>query len=453
MKSINPTTEEVIRTFEPFSDETVLQIIENSNLAFNEWKEVTLTERKVYNKKLKEILEKRKKEIAKIITEEMGKPIKQSVAEIEKCCLALEYYADKAETYLSPQMVETESKKSYIRFDPLGVILSIMPWNFPFWQVFRFSAPSIVAGNSAILKHASNVSICSLLIEEVYKEANFPPHLFRSILYSGEKTLNLLKNPHIKAATLTGSEYAGSSVAREAGCNIKKVVLELGGSDPFIVLDDCNIEDAAKWGVKARCINNGQSCIAAKRFIVVESVYEKFKEAFVEELKKLKVGDPLDEETDIGPLARKDLLEEVLNYVEKTIKDGAKLIIGGKRIERKGYFFPPTLLENVKPKMVAFEEEIFAPVAPLIKVKDENEAIRMANLSRYGLGASVWTIDLMRAERIAKELEVGNVFINGMVKSDPRLPFGGVKHSGFGRELSHFGIREFVNIKSVVVEQ
>lgn len=452
MESINPATEEPLKKFEPYDDEEVSHIIEKSNSAFIEWRRLTLTERKIFNIKLKEILEKRKEEIARLITQEMGKPIRQARSEIEKCALALQYYFEKAETFLAPQIVETENKKSYVRFDPLGVILAVMPWNFPFWQVFRCSAPSVIAGNSLILKHASNVSMCSLMIEELYKEAKFPDNIFRSILYEGDKTSTLMRNPLIKAGTLTGSEYAGMQLAKEAGSNLKKVVLELGGSDPFIVLDDCEVEKGAFWATRARCINNGQSCIAAKRFIVVESIYEQFKEAFTEEMKKVKVGDPLDEETEVGPLARKDLLEEVEGQVKKSVDQGASVILGGERLKQKGYYFPPTIIENVEKGMACCEQEIFAPVAPLIKVKDEKEAISVANSSRYGLGGSIWTRDLMKAEKLAGKLEVGTVFINGMVKSDPRLPFGGVKFSGFGRELSYFGIREFVNIKSVVVE-
>lgn len=452
MISINPSTEEVIKTFEPHSNSEIEDILKKSHLAHLAWKESTITERKVFNIKLKENLTKRRDELAKLMTIEMGKPITQSYAEIDKCCWVLEYYAEKAETFLSPQLVETESSKSYVRFDPLGVILAIMPWNFPFWQVFRFSAPSIVAGNSALLKHASNVSMCSFAIEELYAKSNFPENLFRSLLVSGEKVLQLLKEPLVKAATLTGSELAGVSVASEAGKNLKKVVLELGGSDPFIILDDAEIEKAALWAAKARTINNGQSCIAAKRFIIVEDVYEGFKEAFVEEMKKLKVGDPLDPSTDVGPIARKDLLEEVEGQVEKSVLEGAKIILGGKRINSKGYYYPPTILDEVTPDMACSQEEVFGPVAPLIKAKDYKDAVRIANSSRFGLGASIWTRDLQKAELLASEIDSGTIFINGMVKSDPRLPFGGVKASGFGRELSYFGIREFVNIKSVVVE-
>lgn len=453
MISINPTTEEVIKTFNPHTDQEVDEILKKSYEAYLDWRGSTITERKVFNIKLKELLKKRRDELASLMTTEMGKPISQSYAEIDKCCWALEYYAEKADTFLSPQLVETESQKSYVRFDPLGIILAIMPWNFPFWQVFRFSAPSVVAGNSALLKHASNVSMCSLAIEELYAQSGFPKNLFRSIIINGEKAVNLLRNPLIKAATLTGSEFAGISVATEAGKNLKKVVLELGGSDPFIVLKDADIEKAAFWAAKARTINNGQSCIAAKRFIVVEDIYEKFKESFVEEMKKLKVGDPMDAATDLGPIARKDLLDEIEVQVKQSVSEGAKILLGGKRIDSKGYFYPPTILENVTPQMTCFKEEIFAPVAPLINAKDDKDAVELANNSRFGLGASIWTMDLQKAEEIAVDIEVGTVFINGIVKSDPRLPFGGVKASGFGRELSYFGIREFVNIKSVTVEE
>lgn len=453
MKSINPATEEIIAEYEEYSEKEVESIIQKSKFAFLEWRKSTIAERKVFNYKLKDLMLKRKEELAKLITLEMGKPLKQSLYEIEKCCLVLEYYAEKADQFLSPQIVETESKKSYIRFDPLGVVLAIMPWNFPFWQVFRFSAANIVAGNSGLLKHASNVTMCALEIEKLYKEAQFPENVFRALLISGERAKELIKNEEIKAITLTGSEEAGRLVGEECGRNIKKVVLELGGSDAFIVLNDADIEDCAKWAAKSRTINNGQSCIAAKRFIVLKDVYEEFREAFVEEMKKLKVGDPMDLETDVGPLARKDLLEEVEEQVQSSIKDGARILLGGKKLEGKGYFYSPTVLENVTLKMRVFQEEVFGPVAPLIKAKDEDEAVEIANHSRYGLGASVWTRDLSKGEKIAALLDVGTVYINGIVKSDPRMPFGGVKASGYGRELSYFGIREFVNIKSIFVEK
>jgi succinate-semialdehyde dehydrogenase / glutarate-semialdehyde dehydrogenase len=452
MISINPFDGKILKEYREFGGEQTLDTVNAAEKAFLGWRGSAMAERKVLNLKLKELLDKKKKELATLMTEEMGKPIKQSYAEIEKCGAALSYYSEKSELFLSPQMVETEAVKSYVRFDPLGIVLAVMPWNFPFWQVFRFSAPSVVAGNAALLKHASNVSGCALAIEALYKEAGFPENLFRTLLIPGAKVLPLLDNPKIKAATLTGSEYAGIAIAERAGKNLKKVVLELGGSDPFIVLDDADIEKAAAFAAKARTINNGQSCIAAKRFIIQEGVYDKFREAFVEEMKKLTVGDPLSEETDVGPLARKDLLEEVEQQVEKSVKEGAKILAGGKRLEGDGYFFPPTVLDCVKPGNTAFEEEIFGPVAPLIIAKDDSEALSLANASRFGLGGSIWTQDIQKAETMAGELEVGTVFINGTVKSDPRLPFGGVKASGFGRELSYFGIREFVNVKTVVIE-
>jgi len=452
MISVNPFDGKVIREYPDFTEAQTAEVIEASEKAFLEWRRATMAERKVLNIKLKDLLEKKKKELAALMTAEMGKPIRQSFSEIEKCGAALSYYSEKAELYLSPQMVETEAQKSYVRFDPLGIVLAVMPWNFPLWQVFRFSAPSVIAGNAALLKHASNVSGCALAIEDLYREAGFPENIFRTLLIPGSKVLPLLDDRRIKAATLTGSEAAGIAIAEKAGRNLKKVVLELGGSDPFIVLDDADLEKCAAFAAKARTINNGQSCIAAKRFIVEEGVYDAFRKAFVSEMNKLKVGDPLSEETDVGPLARLEFLEEVEQQVEKSVSEGAKVLAGGKRLESDGYFYPPTVLDDVKPGNTAFEEEIFGPVAPLIRAKDENDALRLANLSRFGLGGSIWTRDLMKAEAMAANLEVGTVFINGMVKSDPRLPFGGVKASGFGRELSYFGIREFVNVKTVVIE-
>lgn len=452
MISVNPYDGQTIREYPDFTAEQTSSAVDAAEKSFFEWRGATITERKVLNLKLKDLLEKKKEELARLMTLEMGKPIKQSYAELDKCGLALSYYSEKAELFMTPQMVETEAQKSYVRFDPLGIVLAVMPWNFPFWQVFRFSAPSVIAGNAALLKHASNVTGCALAIETLYREAGFPENIFRTLLIPGSKVLPLLDDQRIKAATLTGSEAAGISIAEKAGRNLKKVVLELGGSDPFIVLGDADIMKAAAVAAKARTINNGQSCIAAKRFIVEQSVYDSFRNAFVEEMNKLKVGDPLSEETDVGPLAKKEFLDELEQQVERSVKEGAIILAGGKKTEGDGWFYPPTVLGNVKPGNTAFEEEIFGPVAPLIMARDKDHAMKLANSSKFGLGGSIWTSDTQVAEKMAAELEVGTVFINGMVKSDPRLPFGGVKASGFGRELSYFGMREFVNVKTVVIE-
>ncbi|HNQ77566.1 MAG TPA: NAD-dependent succinate-semialdehyde dehydrogenase [Acidobacteriota bacterium] len=452
MISVNPYDGQTIREYPDFTAEQTSAAVDSAEKAFFEWRGATLTERKVLNLKLRDLLEKKKDELARLMTLEMGKPIKQSCAELEKCGLALSYYSEKAELFLAPQMVETEAQKSYVRFDPLGLVLAVMPWNFPFWQVFRFSAPSVIAGNAALLKHASNVTGCALAIETLYREAGFPENIFRTLLIPGSNVLPLMDDQRIKAATLTGSEAAGVAIAEKAGRNLKKVVLELGGSDPFIVLGDADIAKAAAVAAKARTINNGQSCIAAKRFIVEQSVYDSFRNAFVDEMNKLKVGDPLSEETDVGPLAKREFLEELEQQVERSVKEGAIVLAGGKKPESDGWFYPPTVLGNVKPGNTAFEEEIFGPVAPLIMARDNDHAMKLANSSRFGLGGSIWTSDTQVAEKMAAELEVGTVFINGMVKSDPRLPFGGVKASGFGRELSYFGMREFVNVKTVVIE-
>jgi len=375
----------------------------------------------------------------------------QGVGEAEKCAWACEYYADQGEGFLAPQPRSTDASKSYVRFDALGSVFAIMPWNFPFWQVFRFAAPALLAGNAGILKHAPNVSRCALEIEQVFREAGFPDGLFRAVLLSNEGAGRVIADPRVHAVTLTGSDRAGSQVAEQAGRHLKKTVLELGGSDPFIVLEDADLDRAVVTAAEARLINSGQSCIAAKRFIVAESVAERFVGQFAEALQGRKVGDPLDPATQVGPQARLDLRANLHSQVQESVKRGARLLLGGKVAPGPGAFYPPTLLVAVEPGMPAFDQETFGPVAAVIVAKDEADAIRLANASRYGLGASVWTADRERGERIARELEVGSVFVNGLVKSDPRLPFGGVKRSGYGRELSEYGLREFVNVKTVWV--
>jgi len=381
----------------------------------------------------------------------MGKPLAQGEAEAEKCAWACDYYAEHAEQFLSPVARPTDATRSYVRFDALGPVLAIMPWNFPFWQVFRFAAPALAAGNAGLLKHAPNVSRCALEIEQLLREAGFPDGLFRAVLLPNEAVAPVIADPRICAVTLTGSDRAGSQVAQQAGRHLKKSVLELGGSDPFIVLADANLDEAARTAAEARLLNSGQSCIAAKRFIVVEPVFDRFLERFVAAVAARRLGDPLAPGTEVGPQARADLRANLQRQVEESVRRGAKLVLGGRVPEGPGFFYPPSVLTAVANGMPAFDEEVFGPVAAVIRVRDDADAVRVANASPYGLGAAVWTEDRERGERLAAELEVGSVFVNGLVKSDPRLPFGGVKRSGYGRELSEFGLREFVNVKSVWV--
>jgi succinate-semialdehyde dehydrogenase/glutarate-semialdehyde dehydrogenase len=379
----------------------------------------------------------------------MGKPVVQGEAEVEKCATGCDYYAEHAEAFLAEQPRETDASRSYVRFDPMGPVLAIMPWNFPFWQVFRFAAPALMAGNAGILKHASNVPRCALHIEEIFRAAGFPDNLFRALLAGPDKVASIIADARIRAASLTGSEGAGSKVGEQAGREIKKTVLELGGSDPFIVLKDADVEKASRMAADARLVNSGQSCIAAKRFIVVEKIADDFLERFVAEMRSRKMGDPLDRATEVGPLARRDLRDSLQRQVEESVRRGARLLLGGRIPESPGAFYPPTVLAAVDKGMPAFDEETFGPVAAVISARDEADAVGLANDSRFGLGASLWTEDRSRAEHIIPDIEAGMVFVNGLVKSDPRLPFGGVKRSGHGRELSEYGIREFVNVKSV----
>jgi len=379
----------------------------------------------------------------------MGKPVVESEAEVEKCAWNCDYYADHAEQFLRDEPRPSNAAESYIQYTPLGVLLAVMPWNYPLWQVFRFAAPALMAGNAAVLKHASNVSQCALSIEQVFREAGFPERVFQTLLIPSSRVARLIEHPVIAAVTLTGSEGAGSQVASCAGRVIKKTVMELGGSDPFIVLEDADLDAAVQAGVRARYQNTGQSCIAAKRFIVVESVAREFQVRFVNAVGMLRVGDPMDRSTQIGPLARQEFLVDLERQVRKSTQQGAKVLVGGRRISGKGYYFEPTVLAEVQPGMPAGCEEVFGPVAAIIKARDPQEAIQLANRTPYGLGSNLWTSDLQRAKRMARDIEAGQVFINGMVASDPRLPFGGVKRSGYGRELSEFGLREFVNVQSV----
>ena len=396
-----------------------------------------------------EILETEKHELGKLMTTEMGKPLKAAVGETEKCAWVCRYYAENAERHLADQVVETDAKKSFVRFQPLGPVLAVMPWNFPFWQVFRFAAPALMAGNVGLLKHASNVPQCALAIEEIFRRAGFAEGTFQTLLIGSDAVEGILNDPRVVAATLTGSEPAGRSVASIAGRQIKKTVLELGGSDPFIVMPSADLEKAVTTAVKARTINNGQSCIAAKRFIVAAEIYDEFERRYVEKMKSLRVGDPMDESTEIGPLATPQLVKDLEEQVRKAVAEGARVLTGGKRPDRPGNFYEPTVLVDTDPQSPASCEEIFGPVATLFRAANIDEAIRIANATPFGLGSAAWTNHPDEQSRFIDEIEAGCVFINGMVASDPRLPFGGVKNSGYGRELAEFGIREFVNIKTV----
>lgn len=450
IKSINPATEQEIQSYSEMGKEEINRIIINADKSFDHWKRTSFSERADKMRAAGVILRKKKEILSILMTVEMGKPIIQSRSEIDKCALVCDYFAENAERFLQDEKVETEATNSFITYQPLGVILAIMPWNFPFWQVFRFAAPNLMAGNAGVLKHSSNVTGCGLAIEDIFRGAGFPENLFRTLIVPSKDVDEIIRHDKIRAVTLTGSTAAGRSVAGIAGSALKKSVLELGGSDPYIILEDADLEKAAEICVNSRLINSGQSCIAAKRFIIVDNVYRKFEELFVDRMKLKIMGDPMKEETNIGPQARNDLREELHRQVIKSVKYGANVLIGGEIPAGKGAFYPPTVLANVQPEMPAYKEELFGPVASLIKAKDEEDAIRIANDTVFGLGAAVFTQNTSRGERIAREeLNAGNCFVNDFVKSDPRLPFGGVKESGYGRELSELGIREFVNIKTV----
>jgi len=452
LQTLNPANGQLVKSFEEMSDNEVLEIIEGAHAAFLEWRKRSFAERSELMFNAAKVLRDNSKKYGEIMTLEMGKPIKQSYAEVEKCAWVCEYYAENAEKILKEEFIDTDASESFVRFDPLGVVLAVMPWNFPFWQVFRFAAPGLMAGNVGLLKHASNVPMSALAIEEVFRKAGFPENVFRTLLIGSKPVKKVIEHPFVKAATLTGSEAAGQNVASACGNQLKKTVMELGGSDPFIILSDADIDEAVSVGATARLINNGQSCIAAKRFIMVEDIADEYEKKFVERMKQIKVGDPMKEETELGPMAREDLLEELHWQVEKSVESGAVVLTGGKRLEGEGAFYPPTVLSNVKEGMPAYSQELFGPVAIMIRAKDEIDAVRIANDTDFGLGASLWTKDVEKGKRLAKEIDSGSVFINGLVKSDPRLPFGGIKISGYGRELSHYGIKEFVNIKTVWVK-
>lgn len=449
MKSINPATDQIIKEYREYSAEEVVGIIKNSHACWLKWKNTTFPTRSDHMLQAANLLRTRKKELSRLMTLEMGKIIRESEAEVEKCAWVCEYYAGHAEQFLKDEEISSDASRSFVAFQSLGLILAVMPWNFPFWQVFRFAAPALMAGNGAVLKHASNVPGCALAIEDIFSEAGFPEHLFRTLMIPSGMVQPVIDHPAVAAVTLTGSEFAGSQVASAAGHQIKKSLLELGGSDPFIVLDDADLELAVPSAVSARLINQGQSCIAAKRFIVMEPVLERFTNRIHDAFRMLKVGDPMEPETHIGPLARADLVNDIDRQIKESIRLGAVLITGGARYDREGCFYQPTILTNVKTGMPAYSEETFGPLLAIIPVSTEAEAVSVANDSVFGLGGSVWTKDTVRGEKIARQVESGAVFVNGITKSDPRLPFGGIKKSGYGRELGSYGIREFVNIKTI----
>jgi len=447
--SINPATEEIMASFEPLSGEEIERKLQSTQKASLQWRLESFSTRAGLMKNAASILRQQKLKLAEMMTAEMGKPIVQSEAEIEKCAFNCDYYAENGERFLNDEPRFSNASESYIEYVPLGVILAVMPWNFPFWQVFRFAAPALMAGNGAVLKHASNVPRCALAIEEVFMEAGFPKGIFQTLLVGSSEVSKLIAHPAVSAVTLTGSEAAGQEVASCAGRMLKKTVMELGGSDPLIVLEDANLGEALRIGLWARTQNAGQSCIAAKRFIIIEQVFPEYQARFVEALQTLKVGDPMDRATQIGPLARGEFRDDLERQIRESVRMGAKVLTGGARREGIGYYFEPTVLTGVTPDMPGGGEELFGPVAAMMRARDEDEAIRLANDTPYGLGASIWSTNIDRAKRLARRIEAGQVFINGMVASDPRLPFGGIKRSGYGRELSELGIREFVNIQTV----
>jgi len=449
ISSINPATGETLKEFTALAQNEIDERLNLAQQAFEHHRREPIAKRSALMIAAAGLLEAEKKRLAKIITLEMGKLYSAAIEEVEKCARGCRYYADNAERFLEDQTAQTSAARSFVRYEPMGAILAIMPWNFPFWQVFRFAAPVLMAGNVALLKHAGNVPQCALAIEEIFCRAGFDKGVFQALLIEASQAEELIRDPRIKAVTMTGSDRAGSAVAAAAAREIKKSVLELGGSDPFIVMPSADLESAVSTGLKSRMINTGQSCIAAKRFLVADAVYEKYVTQYVERVRALKVGDPFDETTEIGPLATEQILNGIHNQVQKTIAAGAKLLTGGNRIAGPGFFYEPTVLVNVPKDSPGFREEIFGPVAPIFRVRDAEEALELANDSIFGLGASVWTNDRKEQELFASEVESGMVFFNSMVVSDPRVPFGGVKRSGLGRELGVFGIREFTNIKTI----
>ncbi len=453
MESTNPATGETVATYDDPDKSDVEAALDRATDTFEEWSDTRIETRQELLSNPADVLRENEDRYAELITEEMGKPIAQSRSEVQKCARGCEYYAERADEFLADEVLGSDpDTRTLISYEPLGVVLSIMPWNFPFWQVFRFAAPNLTAGNVGVFKHASNVPGCAMAIQEVFEEAGYPEGVFQTLLVGSDQIDDVIADDRVSAVTLTGSEGAGRAVGESAGSNLKKHVLELGGSDPFIVLDDPDIEAAASTGAQARTINSGQSCIAAKRFIVHEAVYDEFLDRFVEEMERLEVGDPKDEDTDVGPQARGDLLDTLHEQVEDSVEAGATLELGGEPLDREGHYYPPTVLTDVPEDAPASAEEVFGPAAALFRVESEADAIEVANDHHLGLGASIWTEDLERGDRLAREVESGLAYVNQLVKSDPRVPFGGVKDSGYGRELAHLGIREFVNQKTVWIQ-
>lgn len=451
--TINPATGAKVADYPRMDAQQVQQALATAEERFQAWRQSSFTTRADLMRKAAQHLRASAPAFARLMAEEMGKPIKDGRAEVEKCAWVCEYYAEQAATFLAPERIVTDASESFVTYQPLGVILAVMPWNFPFWQVFRFAAPALMAGNAGVLKHASNVPGCALAIEEVFTAAGFPAGLFTTLLVGSDAVESIIANPVVRAVSLTGSTPAGRATAAKAGAMLKKCVLELGGSDPYVILEDADLALAAATCASSRLINAGQSCIAAKRFIVVERQRSAFEKLFVDRMAAAKMGDPLDEATEVGPQARHDLRDELHQQVQKSIENGARCLLGGQIPDGAGAYYPPTVLTDVRPGMPAYDEELFGPVAAIIPVADEAEAIRVANDSCFGLGAAVFTQDLAKGRQIATtQLEAGACFVNAFVKSDPRLPFGGIKESGYGRELSHHGIREFVNIKSVYIK-
>ncbi len=453
LKSVNPATGNTLQTFVEMTEDEVNAIVESVHGAFNGWRKTSFSFRAERMKEVAHLLREGKEDFGTLMTEEMGKPYKQSIAEAEKCAWVCEYYADNAEKFLANKNIATEATNSFVSYQPIGIVLAVMPWNFPFWQVFRFAAPTLMAGNPGILKHASNVQGCAQAIEDIFTAADFPDNLFKNLVIGSDKVENVIKNPLVKAVTLTGSTPAGKAVASLAGSMLKKTVLELGGSDPYVILEDADLDQAVNACVAGRMLNTGQSCIAAKRFIVVEPCRSEFTNKVAKKIKNMNMGDPLDPTVDIGPMVNVSARDELHQQVITSLDKGAVLVAGGIIPESPGSFYPPTLLVDVAPGMPAFDDELFGPVAVIIAAKDEHQALELANQTKFGLGAAVFTTDLQKGKKIAAEvLEAGCCFVNDFVKSDPRLPFGGIKESGYGRELSEFGIHEFVNIKTVVMQ-
>jgi succinate-semialdehyde dehydrogenase/glutarate-semialdehyde dehydrogenase len=450
--TVNPASGELIREYRALSDEDVDIRLERAAIAFRSYRRTAFSERARWLHRAADILDSEKQQFARLMTLEMGKPLRAASDEAAKCTTACRYYAQNGERLLRDREVETNASRSVVRYQPLGPVLAVMPWNFPFWQVFRFTAPALMAGNCGLLKHSSNVPQCALAIEDILRRAGFPPDTFQTLLIASGQVDRILQDARVAAATLTGSELAGSNVAAASGKQIKKTVLELGGSDPFIVMPSANLEDAIQTAVRARTINNGQSCIAAKRFIVADEIYDEFERRFVEVMHSLVVGDPMDNRTDIGPLATDQIVRDLEDQVSRAVAAGARVLTGGKHIDRPGNYYPPTVLAGMPRTTPVYREEIFGPVAALFRAHDIDEAISVANDTPFGLGASAWTSDEAERERFIDELEAGMVFVNGMVASDARLPFGGVKRSGYGRELGEYGIYEFVNVKTVWVK-